>query len=238
MIVKLGILFTVTMVSLLNCACHFAQLVPKSPSFEGFYYVKTMYTNNLDSIKPKDIIPVKKLFLFDDCIVEASVRLQLNSEKAPYFDTTGYYFIDMKRQVYAKYDTFSIKAQQLEYGNLRDKTLGLLFLSKDPFYDVSGLSIRDTAIAGQAYKVASAVRKDSTGIYQLRARIKPQPENFPVQLSSSLSQMTDGGFVTEWTQHDVNKGGASIVLVKFEAEKLPGKVVEIMKKWHSDLPER
>src|SRR5690606_30253816 len=115
---------------------------------------------------------------------------------SPEYDTVGYYFIDLKDQVYSRYSGLSENAKKLDEGKLSDKrSLNFYYPENDLFKGVSDLSVKDTLINNESCKIASAKKTINKRQMLVKGWIYPSPNLFPVQFSLFLSNKVGGGTV-------------------------------------------
>lgn len=205
--------------------------------YEGYIHVISTYSPNTDSEETKEFLPEQRLILYKNYLVEAAAVYNVVDWNQS--DTSGYYFIDLEKQVFSKYDALSEDAKELEHGKLAAKPLGLSFFTrdKDLFDNASDLRITDTVVNNEHIKMATAFKKDSLS-YRLKAWVRPGPVDFPAQLSKFLSTKAANGFVDKLQYSINNEKTALICHLQYKAGKLPASIIRLIEKWSAQPASR
>lgn len=205
-------------------------------SYEGSIIVKTAVSvkDSLSEIAP---FSGREMLLYRQYLIEPEIEIRLSNGTFSEIDTVGYYFIDLKDQIFSKYRTLSVKAKKVCEGELDSKDAGFKFYyeTNDLFANVSNLTVRDTTIDNVRCKIATAIRTTPKGKYLLRGWIYPMPKLFPVQFSTYLARKAGNGFVKKMSMASIESGvnpkGAMVSEISFEARRLPKDIIQVIKTW-------
>lgn len=183
----------------------------------------------------KQIFMPKKTLIIDAAfnVLEFHEKFSRKDNQFTGADTLNVFFINTKKNTYSAYKKLNSSEKPYLRDSVDSKKDGITFYSKkvDLFSNVENITIKDSLIDQNEYKLALGSKESENGKLLYKAYIRKEPRLFPVQISSILSEITGGGFVERIEIKDLSNNKTLIFKCSFQSGAIPVNIVKVMRAW-------
>jgi hypothetical protein len=223
------------------------ETLKKQTHHEGYVILGNKTFQNIDSnglgineYKGDDMIlksALHKMYLKNSFLIETISTDNFQDGIYKFTDTTGYFFYDLKKQKFIKFDKLSVNAKVQKKGLMTDPGGSFSNTIKyDPMNNVedSLWYLKDTVIGGENNRIVEFKKleeSDSMLTKAIKFWIKPRFVNFPLQISYLLSKKINNEFVCKMQLPLYDGERVMVSSLEFKPVKLPDSLNTIFSKW-------